>query len=389
MRNFYASNSAHAIPYRPELRICFEPFAPINGQKPKDLTTAGAILLQQLDYWFSKYPGGFYKFMEPPKTGHKAYRSGDSWTEELYFSRKEFTTAFEQVGIAYKSKGQFDQASRAGDVFHGRFYCSYYDRVARITWYYRNHAVIDAYLDRVAATALKSAETQDEKREVPDNQDGKSRTADQAVLGNDQSANLERPKGKIQYTETTLRDYSAENTNTTTTPEGSGGFSCSSSTSSDLESNAQICADRAVSLMDAHGLKTSVTQALLKACKGKDIATVTLNTLAVAEHHVTGKPIKSAQAMLTRALQQNWAPSHGSFTGNGLSEGGKQLYVRQYAIAAEKLGYITEVSFHQDEYFYTTDGQPYRCPYSMLPLMPVEGVTLQSMWADIQIQKVA
>ena len=196
-----------------------------------------------------------------------------------------------------------------------------------------------------------------------------------------------RAKGADHITETTPKEHSRENT--TTTPEGSGGFSCSSSTSSDLESNAQICADRAVSLMDAHGLKTSVTQTLLKACKGKDIATVTLNTLAVAEHHVTGKPIKSAQAMLTRALQQNWAPSHGSFTGNGLSEGGKQLYVRQYAIAAEKLGYITEVSFHQDEYFYTTDGQPYRCPYSMLPLMPVEGVTLQSMWADIHFQEVA
>lgn len=61
------------------------------------------ILLQQLIYWHTKMKGPFYKFIEP--CNHELYKKGDSWIEELGFSKKEFGTAFHilrNLGIVSK-----------------------------------------------------------------------------------------------------------------------------------------------------------------------------------------------------------------------------------------------------------------------------------------------
>ncbi|MEO1300609.1 MAG: hypothetical protein AAFW75_33570, partial [Cyanobacteria bacterium J06636_16] len=123
---------ARPIPYHKELRK-------IAG------SATSAILLTQLDYWFSKKPDGFHKFLEP--CNRPGYKEGDSWSEELGFSAKEFRTAFKSIGIAYKSKGEYDQAA---DKFGGLFYCSYHNRVTGQTWYYRNHKVLDEAIETLA-----------------------------------------------------------------------------------------------------------------------------------------------------------------------------------------------------------------------------------------------
>ena len=104
----------------------------------------GCLVMQQLDYWFESHPEGFYKFLEP--SDHPAYKEGDSWTEELGMSRHEFRTAFDKIGIRYKSKSDFDQAV---DKFQGLFYCSYVDRRSNLTYYFRNHNLVDAALDEL------------------------------------------------------------------------------------------------------------------------------------------------------------------------------------------------------------------------------------------------
>lgn len=73
--------------------------------------------MQQLDYWFEVHPEGFYKFLE--SSDHPAHKNGDSWTEELGMSGHEFRTAFDKIGIHYKSKSDFDQSV---DKFQGLFY---------------------------------------------------------------------------------------------------------------------------------------------------------------------------------------------------------------------------------------------------------------------------
>ena len=109
-------------------------------------SVAGCILFQQLDHWFESKPDGFYKFLERPESNHPQYRDGDSWNEEIGITPDEFRTAFDAIATRYKSKKDYDLAS---DKFQGKFYCSYYDRVARLTWYFRNHDLVDGFLDLV------------------------------------------------------------------------------------------------------------------------------------------------------------------------------------------------------------------------------------------------
>ena len=113
----------------------------------------GCLVMQQLDYWFEGYPEGFYKFLEP--SDHPAYKNGDSWTEELGMSRHEFRTAFDKIGIRYKSKSDFDQAV---DKFQGLFYCSYVDRRSNLTYYFRNHDLVDAALDELLSKPAQRLE---------------------------------------------------------------------------------------------------------------------------------------------------------------------------------------------------------------------------------------
>lgn len=92
------------------------------------------IVLLQLEYWFAKCGGGrFYKFLEACE--HERYKPGDSWTEELGFTKCEFRGAFSKIGKVYKSKNAF-KASK--DIFEGKCYASYYDRTKGLTYYIRN-----------------------------------------------------------------------------------------------------------------------------------------------------------------------------------------------------------------------------------------------------------
>ncbi len=110
----------------------------------------GCLVMQQLDYWFENHPEGFYKFLLP--SDHPAYKDGDSWTEELGMSVDEFRTAFDKIGHRYKSKSEFDKSD---DKFQGKLYCSYVDRRSNLTYYFRNHAAVDAALDELLKIPYK------------------------------------------------------------------------------------------------------------------------------------------------------------------------------------------------------------------------------------------
>ena len=118
------------IPYRKELRE-------YAG------SVTGSLLMMQLDYWFCRHPDGFYKFLDP-KPKHPDYREGDSWTEELGFSKAEFRTAFDVIGIRHLSKSAYVKAL---DKFAGKdgekFYASYHDKKNGLTWYFRNHSKVE------------------------------------------------------------------------------------------------------------------------------------------------------------------------------------------------------------------------------------------------------
>jgi len=69
-------------------------------------SVTATILLQQLIFHASNNSyKPFYKFIEKPSSSHELYRNGDSWTEELGFTKYEFRTAYkklEELGIVSK-----------------------------------------------------------------------------------------------------------------------------------------------------------------------------------------------------------------------------------------------------------------------------------------------
>lgn len=128
-----------SIPYIKDLKLL-----------PLIKSTNACILMQQIEYWMSKYPNGFFKFLAPPTSIQYAYKEGDSWAEELGISGTEYRTAFDQIGVRYKSKKEYDQAKENGDEFRSRFYCSYFNKVSRLTHYFRNHDKVEKAIDFLA-----------------------------------------------------------------------------------------------------------------------------------------------------------------------------------------------------------------------------------------------
>ena len=117
------------------------------------------LILSSLEYWFTKKPDGFYKFMEP--CPHRLYKQGDSWEEELGFERRSFVRAFKNIGIKYGSRMEFDAAL---DKFQGKMYASYYDRHTNLTFFIRNHDLANELLKDFSTT--KAPSSKQEKKEA-------------------------------------------------------------------------------------------------------------------------------------------------------------------------------------------------------------------------------
>jgi len=103
--------------------------------------TRATLIFSALEYWFSKKPDGFYKFIEP--CSHKLYKPGDSWTEELGCDRKSFTKSFEKIGTRYASRSAYEKVP---DKFQGKPYASYYDRYTNRTFFIRNPELVNDFL---------------------------------------------------------------------------------------------------------------------------------------------------------------------------------------------------------------------------------------------------
>ncbi len=115
-----------AIAYRPE-------FVDLTG------SVVSAILLQQIIYRSAKKTYGgyrgrpFFKFSAP--CAHPEYRRGDSWQEELHFSRREFESALRRIGKKVtKGESKRDACETALVV--------YWTDSSRKTWYQPNWPVL-------------------------------------------------------------------------------------------------------------------------------------------------------------------------------------------------------------------------------------------------------
>lgn len=135
MRNRLLSITRGSIPFVKEL-------------KPYLKSTNAVLLMQQHEYWFERYPEGFYKFQQAsPK--NSLYRDGDSWCEELEFSIDELKGAWLIIGVSHKSPSAYKDAANKFLRPDGSeaYYCSVYDRLTHRIRYYRNDLKVDMLLD--------------------------------------------------------------------------------------------------------------------------------------------------------------------------------------------------------------------------------------------------
>ena len=110
------------VTYRPNLRK-------ITG------SVTATILLQQILFrWKGQGKKPFYKFKEP--CDHEKYKEGDSWAEELGFSRKEFDVALKKIGYKIgKNKSFKDKEKNEAFVW-------FRTDSNRMTWYEVNEPAL-------------------------------------------------------------------------------------------------------------------------------------------------------------------------------------------------------------------------------------------------------
>lgn len=95
-----------------------------------------SILLHQIIYWAYKSNNLFYKFKEP--CNHKLYKPGDSWTEELGFTRWEYETALKRIAEKYNPKNE----EIPTDSF-----VVYYTDIRRLTWHSVNWKKLNSAIE--------------------------------------------------------------------------------------------------------------------------------------------------------------------------------------------------------------------------------------------------
>jgi hypothetical protein len=96
------------------------------------------ILLQQIIYWANKSQNLFYKFLRPCQ--HDLYKPGDSWEEELGFTRRELDGALAKIAKKYNPKKE----APPSDSF-----VVFYTDIRRLTWFSVNWNVLNTSLEEL------------------------------------------------------------------------------------------------------------------------------------------------------------------------------------------------------------------------------------------------
>jgi hypothetical protein len=117
------------ITYRPKLNK-------ITGS-----VTATILLQQILFHWKGKKGIPFYKFKEP--CSHERYKEGDSWEEEIGFSRKEFDTAIKKIGYKIGKNKNFKEKKKQEAFVWFR------TDSQRVTWYEVNEKALEKALNGI------------------------------------------------------------------------------------------------------------------------------------------------------------------------------------------------------------------------------------------------
>ncbi len=173
------------------------------------------LLMAQCEYWFGHKPDGFYKFMSPAKGDNRAYREGDSWTEEMGMSSTKIANALKPICTPYPSYTAYK--NEEGDKFKGKFYCSYYHKPSHQTQYLRNHDITNA--------ALKSLSLEKRSDIFREKHSSKIGNDEKVISGDTETGCPEIIEAEVVYTENTTKTTQESNSEKTQEREDSSHFS--------------------------------------------------------------------------------------------------------------------------------------------------------------------
>ena len=208
--NRFLSIAKGSIPYIKELR-------PYAG------SLSACVAMQQLDYWFDKMPDGFYKFVDACE--HGFYKPGQSWCEELGMSRDEWRSAWAHIGVTHTSKKNFEKSENPFINSEGKevFYCVVQDRISKVSYYYRNHKLLDKVFDEILRGHTPAAVGENPSTEWGNSQQGVGKNP--AAVGENPSTGVQKPQSYTEdysedYQNTTTEDYNRRILRTPHTPQG-------------------------------------------------------------------------------------------------------------------------------------------------------------------------
>lgn len=157
------NGSNRVIAYRPEFRDVFP---------NKRLSATSTILFQQILFRFkpdkSKQGEPFYKFKEPCE--HRLYRDGDSWCEELGFTKKEFDTALKHIAYRYSKTNEADKVDgyKTLDDCLKDHAIVYQVDSNRLTNYHVNEALTNQMIEDLYRENEQSYVTNEDASYIPD-----------------------------------------------------------------------------------------------------------------------------------------------------------------------------------------------------------------------------
>jgi len=172
------AEDGEVILYRKSLR-------PITG------SVTATILLQQI-IWHDKRKQreSFYKFKAP--CSHKLYKDGDSWTEELGFSNKEFDSALSKIGTKITQGMSKDDVLNSEEL-NPNFLVIFWTDASRVTWYTLNRDLLGKLLKGIYLVGDERAFTRNVTKGLLPITETPTETPTYISLSNDKDTPTEQP----------------------------------------------------------------------------------------------------------------------------------------------------------------------------------------------------